>query len=114
MALPFAALGAALLLLQSPSPSPAAAPPSPRRDSIVLRVLTTNDLHGQLSARQEAWSNHRPVGGFAYIKGMMDRLAAECGCVTIRLDDGDMMQGTPVSNLTRGRSTVEAASAMGY
>ncbi len=83
-------------------------------DTIVLRVLTTNDLHGRLTARPESWSNRRPVGGAAHIAGMMNRLEAECGCPTLRLDGGDVMQGTPVSNLTYGRATVDALNAMGY
>lgn len=85
-----------------------------RRDPIVLRVLATNDLHGRLEARPEGWSSRRPVGGVAFIAGMMRRLELECACPALRLDAGDMMQGTPVSNLTFGRSTVEAMNAMGY
>jgi 2',3'-cyclic-nucleotide 2'-phosphodiesterase (5'-nucleotidase family) len=83
-------------------------------DSILLRVLATNDFHGSLEARVQAWSNHRPVGGAAQLAGMMDRLARACGCATIRLDGGDVMQGSPVSNLTWGRATVDAFNAMGY
>jgi len=86
----------------------------PARDSIVLRVMTTNDFHGALLPGTQTWSNGREVGGAAAIAGMMDRLAAECGCPTLRLDAGDVMQGTPVSNLSRGRATVEAYNAMGY
>ncbi len=84
------------------------------QDSIVLRVLATNDLHGRLIARPEAWSNRRPVGGVAELAGMMRRLQRECACPSVRVDAGDMMQGTPVSNLTYGRSTVDAMNAMGY
>jgi 5'-nucleotidase len=99
-----AVAGAVLLL------APARAP----GDSILLRVLVTNDVHGSLEATVAAWSNHRPVGGLAAVSGMMTRLAAECGCATIRLDAGDVMQGTPVSNLSYGRATVAAFNAMGY
>jgi len=87
---------------------------APEGDSIVLRLLTTNDLHGALLPRTQSWSNGREVGGAAAIAGMMTRLARECGCPTLRLDDGDAMQGTPLSNLTFGRATVEAFNAMGY
>jgi len=87
---------------------------APQGDSIVLRLLTTNDLHGALLPRTQPWSNGREVGGAAAIAGMMGRLARECGCPTLRLDDGDAMQGTPISNLTYGRATVEAFNAMGY
>ncbi len=83
-------------------------------DTILLRVLTTNDFHGALEASVPAWSNRRPVGGAAAVAGMMNRLAAACRCSTIRLDAGDVMQGSPVSNLSYGRATVEAFDAMGY
>lgn len=95
------------------SPS-ASRSPLPAADSIVLRVLAINDLHGRISPRQEPWSNQRPVGGAAAIAGMMRRLEEECGCAVLRVDGGDMMQGTAVSNLTHGRATVDAANAMGF
>lgn len=84
------------------------------RDHILLRVLATNDLHGRLEARPEAWSNRRPVGGVAFIAGMMRRLERECACPALRVDAGDMMQGTSISNLTFGRATIETMNAMGY
>jgi 2',3'-cyclic-nucleotide 2'-phosphodiesterase (5'-nucleotidase family) len=86
----------------------------PSRDSVVLRVLTTNDVHGALLPKVQPWSNQREVGGAAALAGMMDRLTSECGCTAIRLDAGDVMQGTPISNLTYGRSAVDAFNAMGY
>ena len=88
--------------------------PRPSTDSILLRVLATNDFHGSLEARVQSWSNRRPVGGAAELAGMMDRLVRACGCATVRLDGGDVMQGSPVSNLTYGRPTVDAFNAMGY
>ena len=84
------------------------------RDSIVLRVLATNDLHGALLPHKESWSNDREVGGAAALAGAMNRLAAECNCTTLRLDGGDVMQGRPISNLSYGRSVVDAFNAMGY
>ncbi len=82
-------------------------------DSILLRVLTINDFHGALETSVPSWSNGRPVGGAAAVAGMMNRLAAACACATVRLDAGDVMQGSPVSNLSYGRATVEAFGAMG-
>lgn len=102
---------------------PHAAPVTPERsaagaarqaDSVVLRVVTTNDFHGALLPRVQSWSNGREVGGAAAIAGMMDRLQRECGCAEVRVDAGDVMQGTPISNLTHGRATVEAYDRMGY
>jgi 2',3'-cyclic-nucleotide 2'-phosphodiesterase (5'-nucleotidase family) len=86
----------------------------PSRDSIVLRVLATSDVHGALLPRTQSWSGGRPVGGAAAMAGLMNRLEAECACPTIRLDGGDVMQGTPISNLSYGRATVEAFNAMRY
>jgi len=83
-------------------------------DSVVLRVVTTNDFHGALLPSRPSWSNGREVGGAAAIAGMMDRLQRECGCAEVRVDAGDVMQGTPISNLTHGRATVEAYNLMGY
>ncbi len=86
----------------------------PSRDSIVLRVLTTNDVHGALLPKTQSWSDGREVGGAAALAGAMDRLTTECGCTAVRLDAGDVMQGTPISNLTYGRSSVDVFNAMGY
>jgi 2',3'-cyclic-nucleotide 2'-phosphodiesterase (5'-nucleotidase family) len=88
--------------------------PRQHGDSILLRVLTTNDFHGSLETKVLPWSNRRPVGGAAAVAGMMQRLTRDCACTTIRLDAGDVMQGSPASNLSYGRATVEAFSAMGY
>src|SRR5262245_32744103 len=82
-------------------------------DSILLRVLTMNDFHGALESRVVSWSNGRAVGGIAALKATMDRLAAQCRCSVLRLDAGDQMQGTLASNLTEGRSTVEALNLLG-
>ena len=92
--------------------APAAAPVS-TTDSTLLRVLAVSDLHGQIEPRVWDWSQGRPVGGVAALKPWLDSLARACGCTTIRLDAGDEMQGTPLSNLSFGRSMIEAMNALG-
>ena len=87
---------------------------APRNDSILLRVLSTNDVHGAMESRVQNWSNGRAVGGMATMAGMMNRLAAECACAVIRVDGGDIMQGQPASNLLFGRSMVDVFNAMHY
>ena len=82
------------------------------RDSVLLRVLSMNDLHGALYPRVTTWSEGRPVGGVATLDAMMDSATAQCRCPTIRLDAGDEMQGTLESNLLYGRSTVQAMNQM--
>src|SRR5256885_1156001 len=97
--------------LLHPAPAPPA-PAAPARDSILLRVFAINDLHGALESKVFTWSNGRPAGGAAAIAGMTNRFAAECACNSIRLDGGDVMQGSPASNLTFGRASVDAFGAM--
>ncbi|HEV8401087.1 MAG TPA: 5'-nucleotidase C-terminal domain-containing protein [Gemmatimonadales bacterium] len=82
-------------------------------DNTLLRVLGLTDLHGQLESRVWDWSNGRAVGGTAVLKPWLDSLERVCRCTTIRLDAGDEMQGTPVSNLSFGRGTIAAMNALG-
>jgi len=84
-----------------------------QRDSTMLRVLAINDFHGALDPRTWAWSAGRPVGGAAALKPWLDSLARACGCTTVRLDGGDEMQGTLLSNYSYGRPAIAAMNAFG-
>jgi 2',3'-cyclic-nucleotide 2'-phosphodiesterase / 3'-nucleotidase / 5'-nucleotidase len=81
-----------------------------QQDSVLLRVLATADLHGALTSKPDA--DGKPTGGMAVLAGLMDSLAADCGCPTVRLDAGDAMQGTVASNISRGRPMVEVLSRL--
>ena len=84
-----------------------------RPDSTLLRVLAINDFHGALEPQMWPWSAGRPVGGAAALKPWLDSLARGCFCTSIRLDAGDEMQGTPVSNFNFGRPAIAALNALG-
>jgi 2',3'-cyclic-nucleotide 2'-phosphodiesterase (5'-nucleotidase family) len=86
---------------------------TPAPDSTLLRVLAIGDFHGQLEPRVWPWSAGRAVGGAAVLKTWLDSLARACGCTGVRLDAGDEMQGTPLSNLTFGRATIATMNAFG-
>ncbi|MGE5761320.1 MAG: 5'-nucleotidase C-terminal domain-containing protein [Gemmatimonadota bacterium] len=88
-------------------------PPVPRTDSTVLRVLAITDLHGALESRVWPWSEGRAVGGAAALKTWLDSLATDCGCSSVRLDGGDAMAGTPVSNFAFGRPVIAAFNRLG-
>jgi len=77
-------------------------PPVGARDTLVLRVLTAGDLHGDI------------LPGAGALGAVMDSLSAECGCGTLRLDAGDAMQGTPLADETAGRAAVEVLNHLGY
>jgi len=83
-----------------------------RPDSTLLRVLAINDFHGALESQVWPWSAGRPVGGAAALKPWLDSLARVCFCTSIRLDAGDEMQGTPVSNFNFGRPAIAALNAL--
>jgi 2',3'-cyclic-nucleotide 2'-phosphodiesterase/3'-nucleotidase/5'-nucleotidase len=84
--------------------------PSDARDTILLRILATTDLHGALLPK--AGADGKPAGGVAALAALMDSLTADCDCPTLRLDAGDAMQGTVVSNVTRGRAMVEVLNRL--
>ncbi len=81
------------------------------RDSIVFRIMATADLHGALLPRTNE-PGDSSTGGFAALAGLMDSLGRTCPCSTLRLDAGDAMQGTLMSNVTRGRGVVELFNRM--
>lgn len=73
-----------------------------------LRVLATNDFHGHLVPTRPSWANGASVGGAAALASYFRREGATfTQGPTIWLDGGDMMQGTALSNLTRGEAAVE-------
>ncbi len=79
-----------------------------------LRILATNDFHGRLLPETYSWSEGRLVGGAVALDGHFDEEKRGFAGPTLILDGGDVMQGTPISNLTKGRSTVEFFNRAGY
>jgi 2',3'-cyclic-nucleotide 2'-phosphodiesterase (5'-nucleotidase family) len=78
-----------------------------------LRVLTTHDLHGALLPVVYPWSQERPIGGAQALNWTVRRLTADCACVTIHVDGGDLMQGTLESNLVNGTAAVAFFNHLG-
>jgi 2',3'-cyclic-nucleotide 2'-phosphodiesterase / 3'-nucleotidase / 5'-nucleotidase len=78
-----------------------------------LRVLATNDFHGNLAPIR---TPNGTVGGAAALATYfaMERAGYGGRGPVLLLDGGDIMQGTPVSTLLRGRSTVAYYNAVGY
>ncbi len=79
-----------------------------------LRVIGTNDLHGQLEPLQDASGKWR--GGVAHTATVIHKAQSECtaDCQYILVDAGDLFQGTPVSNLSYGRPVMDYYNRMGY
>src|SRR2546428_1405496 len=85
----------------------------PRPARTLLPGLAINDFHRAPQPQVWPWSAGRPVGGAAALKPWLDSLARGCFGTTIRLDAGDEMQGTPVSNFNFGRPAIAALNAFG-
>ncbi|MEJ2216413.1 MAG: 5'-nucleotidase C-terminal domain-containing protein [Gemmatimonadota bacterium] len=108
--LPAAARTEALREMAAPAEAqPATVAPRKR-----LRVLSTNDLHGQLLPRRYDWAGDRKVGGVATLAAYFRAEKQGFNGPTLLVDAGDLMQGTPISGLTKGRSTIAVYNAMGY
>jgi len=84
------------------------APPGPR-DSVLLRIVATADLHGALLGGLPGAG----PSGAAVLSSTMDSLAAECGCPVVRLDAGGAMHGSVASNVTHGRAMVDVLNRLG-
>jgi 2',3'-cyclic-nucleotide 2'-phosphodiesterase/3'-nucleotidase len=74
--------------------------------------LSTNDFHGQLETGKLV--SNKLVGGSAYNMTYINAYKALNPLGTVLLDGGDMMQGTPISNLLWGASVIDVYNHMGY
>ncbi len=79
-------------------------------DIVVISVMGTNDVHGELLPQPDR-------GGLTTISGYVAALRAtraNDGGGVLLVDAGDMWQGTLESNLSEGASIVDAYNALGY
>ena len=79
-------------------------------DLIVLSVIGTNDVHGELLPT-------RNKGGLTTFSGYVAALRSareEDGGAVLLIDAGDMWQGTLESNVTEGATVVEAYNELAY
>ena len=82
---------------------------TPEVDHVVISVLGTNDVHGELIPQ----SDRGGITTFSgYVAAVRDARADD-GAVLL-VDAGDMWQGTLESNLSEGAAVVEAYNALGY
>ena len=83
---------------------------TPDSGEVVITLMGTNDVHGQLLAAGDR-------GGLTAISAFVNAIRvlrnADGGAVLL-IDAGDMWQGTLESNLSEGASVVEAYNALGY
>jgi 5'-nucleotidase/UDP-sugar diphosphatase len=80
-----------------------------------ITILHLNDLHGHiLPYVDKTVSETTPVSGAAYLARMIEIERAKNPEGTVLLSAGDMFQGTPVSNIFRGRPVIEVMNYLRF
>ena len=80
-----------------------------------LTILHVNDTHGRILPYAEVMSGGRQmVGGAAYLARMIEEERSKNPAGILLLSSGDMFQGTPVSNLFKGRSVADVMNYLKF
>jgi 2',3'-cyclic-nucleotide 2'-phosphodiesterase / 3'-nucleotidase / 5'-nucleotidase len=79
-----------------------------------IRVIGVNDFHGNLRPTRPTFAGGREVGGAPALATYYRLVREAIDAPTILLDGGDTMQGTPLSNLSWGRATVDFYNQVGF
>jgi len=78
-----------------------------RREPVRLTVLATSDFHGALESRYKDPDSGRGLGGAAELAAVVARERARNPDGTVLVDAGDTIQGTALSNLTHGATSID-------
>ncbi len=96
-------------------PEPGPPDPGAPRAAACATIFSTNDTHGRLLPAEYPWSDGRLLGGSAALGGYLRETRASSGdCPVFVVSGGDVMQGTLISNLTSGESTIAVMNELGY
>ena len=82
-------------------------------ETVDLTILHINDFHGNLLPKPGK-EGKPATGGMAYIAKMVTEEREKNPDGTLLLSAGDMFQGTPISNLFRGKPVIETMNRMGF
>ncbi len=82
--------------------------------ALAVTLLETTDFHGALLTGGAERSSNRAWGGSAVMAAWQRNVIGRNAERTFLLDGGDMMQGTPISNMVRGRSVIDYMNALRY
>ncbi len=81
--------------------------------SLEISIYHTSDVHGMYFSRKTSWDKENPerlIGGFSALKSLIDKDQNPY----IILDSGDMFQGTPEGNITKGKASIDVMNLIGY
>jgi len=75
-------------------------------------IYHTSDIHGWYASRRisESGGTSRQVGGYAALSALVKKEAHP----HILLDSGDLYQGTPEGNFSKGMASIDLMNLLGY
>ncbi len=79
----------------------------------IISVYNTTDVHGWYFSRAARWNKENPtreIGGFSALSSLLKKEKNPY----ILLDSGDMFQGTPEGNFTKGNASIALMNYLGY
>jgi len=79
-----------------------------------LTILHLTDFHGALLSEDKDYSTGRPVGGAAVVGGYIEAERESSKGPVLVVSSGDMMQGSAISNLSRGAAVIEFMNKVGF
>jgi 5'-nucleotidase / UDP-sugar diphosphatase len=82
---------------------------------IELTILHINDVHGHILPRiEKSVDEKNPIGGAAYLAGMIAAERSGNPEGTLLFSAGDMFQGTPISNVFCGKPVIEIMNKLDF
>jgi 5'-nucleotidase / UDP-sugar diphosphatase len=81
---------------------------------VTLTVLHVTDLHGALVSEDKDFATGKPIGGAAVIGAYIDAERQNSKGPVLVVASGDMMQGSAISNLSRGAAVIEFMNQLGF
>jgi len=79
-----------------------------------LTILYVTDLHGALLSEDKDFATKKPVGGAAVVAAYIEAERQRATGPVLVLASGDMMQGSAISNLSRGEAVIEFMNEVGF
>lgn len=108
-----------LLWACTPKPTELPAPLPEPAPAGALTILHTNDLHGHYLPEPADWLDSRPsIGGMVRLDAEVDGLRRDRRNAVLLLDGGDILTGTPLTDLVvdgaKGGAMLQFLDAVGY